>query len=52
MYLTRVDSDFFCDTFFPEFSLDGWLMKKSEMHPAGKRNSFPLRFEIYDRIFD
>jgi len=46
LYITHIDKDCQCDTFFPEFSSEEWR----EIHQINLiENDVPLRFSIYER---
>lgn len=46
IYITRIDHDFNCTKFFPEFENDFTLTSKS---PNQQKNGFTFRFEVWQR---
>lgn len=49
LYITRVESNFEADAFFPEISTE-WKEKSREEHPADETHAFPYSFIIYEKI--
>lgn len=49
LYITRVHQDFEADTFFPEISLDDWILESAEEVNDDPQNPFNYTFEIYRR---
>lgn len=50
LYITLVEADTAGDTFFPEWNSGTWRMVEENQHPADAKNSFGMRFQVYDRI--
>lgn len=50
LYVTAVQTDSQGDTFFPELDGTQWRLVEETTHPADAKNSFPLRFLVFDRI--
>lgn len=52
IYLTRIDADFDCDAFFPEFDTSVYLEASDEAVPAGEQeeNGLRYKFYVYDRV--
>ena len=44
MYITEIDGNFTCDTFFPEYDKKSWMRTSMQVHQADERNIFKLRF--------
>jgi dihydrofolate reductase len=49
IYLTRIDSAFPGDAFFPELDAKDWRTVEQEHHDASDENPYPLTFETLDR---
>ena len=49
LYLTLIDHSFEGDTYFPELSLDDWILVSREDHQPDEKNRFPYSFVVYDR---
>jgi len=49
LYITRVHKDFEADTFFPEISLDEWMLTEKTDVLDDNQNDFTYSFEIYKR---
>lgn len=47
--LTRVDSEFHADTFFPKIDFNEWQCTFSEQHQADKEHKYAYRFETWKR---
>jgi dihydrofolate reductase len=50
LYITAVETESSGDTFFPELDLTQWRLVEESSHSADAKNSYPLRFLIFDRI--
>ena len=52
IYLTRIDADFDCDAFFPQFNIEEFAEVSDEDVPVGVHNEKGLeyRFHVYERI--
>lgn len=48
--LTRVESTFEADTYFPSIDLHDWDLVATSEHPADERHPYPFRYETYKRI--
>lgn len=48
--LTLIDAEIDGDTYFPEFNLPDWQLKRLQSRPADAANAFPLRFVRLDRL--
>ena len=49
LYITRVHKNFEADTFFPEISLDEWMLTEKTDVLDDPQNDFTYSFEIYKR---
>lgn len=49
LYLTRVDSDFEADTWFPKIDFAEWELVESKQQEADEKNAYPLTFELWKR---
>lgn len=49
LYVTAVETVSEGDTFFPELDDRQWRLVEATDHPADAKNSFPLRFLVFDR---
>lgn len=47
--LTRVESSFEADTFFPKINRDEWEIIYEEFHPKDKHHHFDFSFQTYTR---
>lgn len=52
LWLTRVDAAVEGDTFFPELHWSGWRKDSEETVPAGEKDEWPTRFQIWHRRKD
>lgn len=52
IYLTRIDADFECDTFFPAFDTDVYAEVTDASVPSDvqQENGIKYRFHVYDRL--
>lgn len=50
LYLTEIQASIDGDTFFPNFNLSDWEIKKDLFHHKDAKNPYDLRFLILDRI--
>lgn len=52
IYLTRVDADFDCDTFFPDFDTTKYVESSDDSVPSDEQeeNGIKYRFCVYDRV--
>ncbi|MES2930698.1 MAG: dihydrofolate reductase [Patescibacteria group bacterium] len=50
LYITRIESGFDADVFFPTISDDIWKEISREEHASDERNPFPYAFLLYDKI--
>lgn len=48
--LTRVNSTFEADTFFPEIDLKEWKLETSEFHDKDEKHAFSFVFETYKKL--
>lgn len=48
-YLTRVNTDAGCDTFFPEFDISEWKLVEQKDFAAGERNDYAFSILRLDR---
>nr|AIA17454.1 Dihydrofolate reductase [uncultured bacterium] len=51
LYLTAVDAEVEGDTYFPPWDEQQWRMVEETTHPCDAKNSFAMRFQIYDRKY-
>lgn len=49
IYLTQVQAQVECDTFFPEFDRSTWLVSQELSQPAGDQNDYPTVFQVLNR---
>ena len=49
LYLTQVHADVEGDTYFPEFDLAKWQVRRSEDHPADERNTYSFTMMLLER---
>lgn len=49
LYITRVDSSFAGDAFFPWIDRDRWDLESEDYHLPNERNEFPMRFQVWER---
>ncbi len=49
MYLTEIDGEFTCDTFFPECDPLAWRQASLTVHHADDRNAYKMRFLNLER---
>ena len=49
MYLTKVNSSFDADVFFPEFDMDNWEITEEENIPKGEKNEFAHTFYVLNK---
>jgi len=49
LYITHIDQSFSGDTWFPECDLSTWHLLHQESHQADEKNTYPYRFEIWER---
>jgi dihydrofolate reductase len=49
MYYTRVHTTVEADTFFPNYDESEWKLMESEEYPAGKKDEFEFRWEVWER---
>ncbi len=49
LYITHIDGNIDGDTYFPEYDLKEWQLAVSDVREADEKNSYPLRFNIYER---
>ncbi len=49
VYLTRVDIDAGCDTFFHQVDWNEWVLLEYGCHPADEKNEVPFEFFRYLR---
>ena len=49
LYITRIHKEYEADTFFPEISLDEWMLESKEEVTNDPQNDFTYTFEIYSR---
>src|SRR5215471_12200433 len=49
LYLTQVQARVSADTFFPEFSKDGWVEKQTTFQPADEKNQYASTFKLLER---
>jgi dihydrofolate reductase len=50
IYLTVVTSEVAGDIYFPEIDMNEWKTTSSEFFEADDKNSFPMRFDILQRL--
>lgn len=50
LYLTEVEAEVKGDTFFPQWDPLEWRLVSSESHPAGEKDDYPFRFNVYERV--
>lgn len=48
LYLTRIQSDFEADAFFPAVDFSKWILKEDIFFPRDERNMYDLRFQYYE----
>lgn len=48
LYLTRIQSDFQADAFFPEVDFSLWELKEDTFVPKDDNNIYDLRFQYYE----
>jgi dihydrofolate reductase len=49
LYITHIDANINGDTYFPEYDLKEWQLAVSDVREADEKNSYPLRFNVYER---
>jgi dihydrofolate reductase len=49
LYITRVESTFDADVFFPEIDKEKWKEISKEPHEKDERNPFPYTFILYEK---
>lgn len=49
LYLTRVDSDFEADTWFPKIDFAEWNLEERKGHASDEKNSYAITFELWKR---
>jgi dihydrofolate reductase len=49
IYLTKIESEFEGDAFFPELNAEEWSLVSQEEHPADGKNAFSFIFQAYER---
>ncbi len=49
LYLTLIDNEFDCDTFFPDYQSGSWTTKEESSQQPDEKNLFPLRFVTLER---
>lgn len=49
LYLTRVHATIEGDTFFPEETLDDFILLEEEHHPIDEKHRHPYSFQCYER---
>jgi dihydrofolate reductase len=49
LYITHIDGNIDGDTYFPEYDLKEWQLAGSNEREADEKNSYPLRFNVYER---
>ena len=50
LYLTEVIAHVVGDIYFPELDMDEWKIISSEFFDADEKNTFPMRFNVLQRI--
>ncbi len=49
LYVTRVDTTFEGDAYFPFIDSDVWELASERYHLPDDRNDFPMRFQVWER---
>ena len=49
IYLTKIESEFEGDAFFPELNAEEWSLVSHEEHSADEKNAFSFVFQTYER---
>ncbi len=49
LYLTRIQSSFTADVFFPEIDTDEWMLTEDIFVPKDEKNLYDLNFQTYQR---
>lgn len=49
LYLTRLDTEFDADVFFPDIDFSQWKMIEDAVHEKDEKNEFTMRFQIFKR---
>lgn len=49
-YLTRIDTVYEGDTFFPDWSEAEWQLVSSERHERGENFPHPFEFQLYEQL--
>ena len=49
LYLTKIDSEFEGDTYFPEYKIEEWKEVSYEEHEKDAENQYDYRFVVLDR---
>jgi len=49
LYITHIDAECEGDAWFPPMDLSTWRQVHQESHPADEKNTYPYRFEIWER---
>ena len=49
IYLTRVHATIEGDTFFPEETLDDFILLKEDAHQIDEKHGHPYSFQVYER---
>lgn len=50
VYLTRIESSFKADAFFPLLDPAAWVLRSERAYPADSRNPHAYRFQVWERI--
>jgi len=49
LYLTRIDSAFDADVFFPDIDFSPWNLIEDVLYEKDEKNAFAMRFQVYRR---
>lgn len=50
LYLTKVDGDYRCDVFFPQFDITSWQVVESDHHPKREKQPISFTFQVLEKI--
>jgi len=50
IYLTKIDSTFDADTFFPKLKMNEWKITKSKKYKSDAQNPHDYTFEVLERV--